>query len=99
MRAEYAFRVTGRLTPGLLTALDPLEANPMTTETLLVGWVADSAALHGHIAHIEALGLELVGLQRLPPRSPDVGPPGCGPGCGRRRAQARTAPERLPSDS
>ena len=29
--------------------------------------MADRAALHGFIARIEALGLELVELQRLPP--------------------------------
>jgi hypothetical protein len=74
--AEYAFRVTGRLTPGLLGALHPLEASAATTETLLVGRVADRAALHGFIARIEALGLELVELQRLPRR-----PEGRGAGC------------------
>jgi hypothetical protein len=35
-------------------------------ETLLVGCVAGRAALHGFIARIEAPGLELVELQRLP---------------------------------
>jgi hypothetical protein len=33
---------------------------------VLVGRVTDQAALHGFIARIEALGLELVELQRLP---------------------------------
>ena len=37
-------------------------------DTLLVGRLADRAALHGFIARIEALGLELVELQRLPHR-------------------------------
>jgi hypothetical protein len=66
--AEYTFRVTGRLTPGVLKALDPLEASAAASDTLLVGQVADRAALHGFIARIEALGLELVELQRIPPR-------------------------------
>jgi hypothetical protein len=66
--AEYTFRVTGRLTPGVLGALDPLKASAAAGDTLLVGRVADRAALHGFIARIEALGLELVELQRLPPR-------------------------------
>jgi hypothetical protein len=66
--AEYTFRVTGRLTPRVLGVLDPLEASNAASDTLLVGQVADRAALHGYIARIEALGLELVELQRLPPR-------------------------------
>jgi hypothetical protein len=75
--AEYTFRVTGRLTPRLLAALDPLEANGAATDTLLVGRVTDRAALHGIIARIEALGLELVELQRLPPRPATGSCPEC----------------------
>ena len=58
----------GRLTPGMLQVLDPLAAGETAHDTVLVGQVADRAALHGFIARIEALGLELVELQRLPPR-------------------------------
>jgi hypothetical protein len=65
--AEYRFRVTGRLTPAVLRVLDPLAADEAATDTVLVGRVVDRAALHGFIARIEALGLELVELQRLPP--------------------------------
>ena len=68
MTAEYAFRVVGRLTPGLLGALDPLAASPARTETVLLGTVADQSELHGYIGRIEALGLELVGVQQLPHR-------------------------------
>jgi hypothetical protein len=64
---EYRFRVAGRLTPGVLQVLDPLAAGETAHDTVLVGQVADRAALHGFIARIEALGLELVELQRLPP--------------------------------
>ena len=68
MSTEYRFRVTGRLTPVVLQVLDPLAAADETApDTVLVGRVADRAALHGFIARIEALGLELVELQRLPP--------------------------------
>jgi hypothetical protein len=65
--ADYRFRVAGRLTPGVLQVLDPLAAGETATDTVLVGRVTDRAALHGFIARIEALGLELVELQRLPP--------------------------------
>jgi hypothetical protein len=44
-----------------------------------VGRVIDRAALHGIIARIEALGLELVELQRLPSRLGN----GCCPECNR----------------
>ena len=58
---------TGPLTPRLLGALATLEASAEVTDTLLVGRVVDRAALYGYIARIEALGLELVELQRLSP--------------------------------
>ena len=81
MNADYAFRVSGRLTPTLVDALDPLEARDASTDTLLVWRVVDRSALHGYIARIEALGLELVELRRLP-AGDDTGAHGC-PSCGR----------------
>jgi hypothetical protein len=72
MGGRYAFRVTGRLTPALLHVLDPLEASVDETDTVLVGPVVDRAALHGFIARIEALGLDLIELRRLPQREPGV---------------------------
>jgi hypothetical protein len=79
--ADYAFRISGRLTPALTVALAPLKSVETSVDTLLVGPVIDRAALHGYIAHIEALGLELVELRRLP-AGDDVGGHGC-PCCGR----------------
>jgi hypothetical protein len=77
--AEYSFRVIGRLTPVLLEALDPLEASEAAADTVLVARVADRSALHGFIARIEALGLELVELRRRPSRrSADDCCPVCG---------------------
>ena len=78
--AEYTFRVAGRLTPRLLGGARPTRSAATATDTLLVGRVADRAALHGFIARIEALGLELVELQRLPHRP---AADGCCPECGR----------------
>jgi len=84
---EYRFRVTGRLTPVVLQVLDPLaEADEAAPDTVLVGRVADRAALHGFIARIEALGLELVELQLLPPSG--FGSGSC-PRCGRERDAGR----------
>jgi hypothetical protein len=80
--AEYAFRVAGRLTPGVLGALGPLEATAATTQTLLVGRMTDRAALYGFIARIEALGLDLMELQRLPRRPGQIGAERICPSCG-----------------
>jgi hypothetical protein len=79
--ADYAFRISGRLTPALTGALAPLKSIDASVDTLLVGPVTDRAALHGYIAHLEALGLELVELRRLP-AGDDSGGHGC-PACGR----------------
>jgi hypothetical protein len=79
--ADYAFRISGRVPPELTAPLKPLKMVATSADTLLVGPVADRAALHGYIAHLEALGLELVELRRLP-AGDDSGRHGC-PCCGR----------------
>ena len=66
MSGEYAFRVRGRLSPDIIAALHPLCTTECTTETVLRGTVVDQAALHGLIVRLEQLGVELVGLLRLP---------------------------------
>jgi hypothetical protein len=77
--AEYTFRVTGWLTRRLLAALEPLQACAAAGDTLLVGQVTDRAALYGFIARIDALGLELIELQRRPHRNATDGYcPECG---------------------
>ena len=76
MTADYAFRISGRVPPALTAALAPLRSVQTSADTLLVGPVTDRAALHGYIAHLEALGLELVELRRLP-----AGDHGRGHGC------------------
>jgi hypothetical protein len=83
MSADYIFRVKGRLTSALKGAVDPLKATDVSAETLLMGPVVDRAALHGFIARIEALGLELLELRQLPPLDARGGHecPTCG--CGR----------------
>ena len=88
MTADYAFRISGRLTPALTAVLEPLKSIDASGDTLLVGPVTDRAALHGYIAHLEALGLELVELRRLPAGDHGSGH-GC-PACG--RAGADTSP-------
>jgi hypothetical protein len=63
---EYSFRVRGRISPDILAALHPLRPTAVASETELRGHLVDQAALHGIIARLEQLGVELVGLNRLP---------------------------------
>ena len=74
--AADAFRISGRVPPALTAALAPLRRVETSVDTLLVGPVTGRAALHGYIAHLQALGLELVELHRLP-----SGDHGNGHGC------------------
>jgi hypothetical protein len=72
--SEYTFRVRGRLSCDILAALDPLRPADPATETELRGVLVDGAALHGMIARLEQLGVELIGLTRLPTLSATTRP-------------------------
>jgi hypothetical protein len=50
----------------LLYAFPDLEPEMRDGDTILRGALPDQAALHGVLAEIEALGIELLGLHRLP---------------------------------
>jgi hypothetical protein len=63
---RYEIRVRGRLSPALLARFEGLEAKVEPVETLIHGPVADQAALHGMIHLVDALGLELLEVKRLP---------------------------------
>lgn len=60
----YEIRVWGLLGEMLLGAFPGLRAQVDGTETVLTGPLPDQAALHGVLAQIEALGLELLELRR-----------------------------------
>jgi len=62
----YEFRVRGQLGEMMLRAFDGLRAETNCHDTLLRGVVQDQAALHGVLGQIEALGLELVEVRRVP---------------------------------
>ena len=51
-------------------AFPALHAETQDGDTLLQGTVADQAALHGVLAQVEALGLELLEVRRLPASRP-----------------------------
>ena len=62
---SYEIRIRGRLGRTMLPAL---HADVQGADTLLAG-IPDQAALHGVLAQIEALGLELLLVRHLPGRT------------------------------
>jgi hypothetical protein len=63
----YCIRIRGHLGETIRSAFPGLEARASGADTELIGPLPDSAALHGVLAEIEALGLELLEVRRLPP--------------------------------
>ena len=63
---SYQIRVRGRLGQTMRRAFPALHAGTRGEDTLLAGALADQAALFGVLTQIEALGLELVEVRRLP---------------------------------
>jgi hypothetical protein len=62
---NYQIRIRGQLGRTMRTAFPDLHAQTQGQDTLLGGALADQAALHGVLARIEALGLELLEVRRL----------------------------------
>ena len=63
---QYRIRVRGRLGETICSAFPALHATASGGDTVLTGPLADRAALYGVLAEIEALGLELLEVRRLP---------------------------------
>jgi hypothetical protein len=61
---RYEIVVRGPVGPTLLEAFPGLTAERRDKDTLLHGLLADSAALYGVLHRIEALGLELISVNR-----------------------------------
>lgn len=61
---RYQIRLRGVLSATLLCAFPGLSAETEANETRLTGVLRDQAALHGVLAEIEALGLELLEVRR-----------------------------------
>jgi hypothetical protein len=64
---RYRIRVRGHLGEMMRSAFPGLQAETSGSDTVLTGPLADRAALHGMLGQIEALGLELLEVLRLPP--------------------------------
>jgi hypothetical protein len=61
----YQIRVRRHLGAAMLRTFPTLHAAPQGRDTLL-GGIADQAALHGALARVEELGLELIEVRRMP---------------------------------
>ena len=64
MPPRYRIRVSGTLSDRLLAAFPELDPLTDRGDTVLEGDLPDQAALHGVLATIEALGLELLEVRR-----------------------------------
>jgi hypothetical protein len=64
---RYRIRVRGNLGQTIRSAFPALQARASGGDTVLTGPLPDRAALHGVLAQIDALGLELLEVRRLPP--------------------------------
>lgn len=65
-RQHYEIRVRGHLGPTLRHAFADLRVDTRDGDTVLRGDLADQSALHGLLARIEAVGVELLEVRRLP---------------------------------
>jgi hypothetical protein len=63
---SYEIRIRGRVSRALLASFEGMDSELEPVETVLHGPVRDQAELYGLIGRIQALGLELVELRRLP---------------------------------
>jgi hypothetical protein len=72
--ALYAIRIQGHLGDTVLSAFPALVPQHQGADTVLTG-VLDQSALHGVLAEVEALGLDLVEVRQLarPSKSPESG--------------------------
>lgn len=66
----YQIRVRGHLGATMRRAFPALHAETQDGDTLLQGAIPDQAALHAVLAQVEALGLELLEVRRLPASGP-----------------------------
>jgi hypothetical protein len=64
---SYEIRIRGRVSRAVLDTFEGFESDVEPVETVLHGPVRDQAELHGVIDRVQALGLELIEVRRLPP--------------------------------
>jgi hypothetical protein len=64
--ASYEIRIRGRVSRSLLKSFEGMTSEVEPVETVLHGPVRDQSELHGLLDRIQALGLELIEVRRLP---------------------------------
>ncbi len=73
---NYEIRVTGVLPPEALLDFEQLSASVEPVETVLHGLLQDQVALHGLLARLQTLGVQVVEVRRLhDPAPPAPDPP------------------------
>jgi hypothetical protein len=73
-RRQYEFRVSGRLSERAQHAVgdfSEMRIVPAPPETMLYGMVTDQAHLHGILAFLDNLGLQIVSVHPMPPEPGD----------------------------
>jgi hypothetical protein len=82
---SYEIRITGILPPEALLDFEHLTASLEPVETVVHGPLPDQAALHGLLARLETLGVQVLEVRRLHDQAPqdppdqEGGPSPCGP--------------------
>lgn len=76
--AQYEIRINGQLGATFLAAFPAMVAARQGPVTVLTG-VLDQSALHGVLAEVEALGLDLLEVRRLATPELRPTPPGSSP--------------------
>src|ERR1700749_4592458 len=75
----YEIRVPGPIGPTIMQAFVTLAESRSGQDALLVGSLPDQSALYGLIHQLEALGLQLLEIRRLPTSDPRTTGPTAGP--------------------
>ncbi len=68
--SSYEIRVTGILPPEALVDFEDLSAAVEPVETVVHGPLPDQAALHGLLARLEMLGVQVLEVRRLRDQDP-----------------------------
>jgi hypothetical protein len=71
----YEIRVRGPIGPTMMQAFPTLAATRNGQDTLLTGSLPDQSALYGVVHQLEALGLQLLEIHRLPTGDPERAAP------------------------
>jgi hypothetical protein len=73
--AWYEIRVAGVLDSRWAAWFDGLQVSGHNEETVISGLLTDQSALHGLLAKVRDLGLTLIAVRRLDPRSGEEAAP------------------------